>query len=91
MNFKKYYINGHSHIDIKLGSFKINVLPHMEWNDLMLLLTKVTTKPFVIDKQYHVVEYPYTPGVVEKIESWYGREWIFGKKSQYTKSTFIEK
>lgn len=91
MDFKQYYINGHSHIDIKISKYHIRILPHMNWNNLMAKLTELTT----FNTQYDVVIYPYNSQYDEQIESWYikPKAWLItrGKGTQVTRSTFIKR
>lgn len=84
MDFKKHYINGNI-------SFKLEFRFSTHWNNLMLLLTRITT----FDPQRDVVIYPYAgEGIKEKIESWYEKPkywWLTRKNGvQYTRSTFYD-
>jgi hypothetical protein len=86
MNFKQFYINGHSLIEVNVGFVKFKFLPYMTWNNLMLWLTRITARR----KEYHSVDYPYTPDKNERIESWYERKAPKFRRVQYTRSTFIK-
>jgi NAD-dependent SIR2 family protein deacetylase len=88
MNFKKLYVNGHSELSMNVGFVKFRILPHMMWNDIMLWLTRITSKR---KQNYHVIDYPYMPDKVERIESWYERRSPEYKRIQYTRSTFVMK